>query len=594
MKDLFRLRAVGVLAVLLVSVAGEPAGWAQAPVSPNRPDTVTGQATKKRGLAPVKRLELAIARESEPDALTPMVMHTIERGLQGAQRRGSSPFDEIFDRVLRQHPEVNKALLQQLVADYKAVPIAVRTRKLPANLANLNAGRALELQTIQSVRSLVLAQQQSGPARAQRVTPRKISLSDALRTSNLAREGVKPPDVYILRIVPASSGGYEASQKLTLLGWGFSANKSQNTIRILKTMVGGSQGELVALNPSVASTEAMEFNLPGQMEPGQYALELVVTAAGGEKTSNRVAFTIKIPPPPAPVLSSVSPSQHPGKTVLLTGQHLLQGRPAQSPPVYMVYFKPMDEQPLVSYITVGGENMDAVLASPLSDTNMEVTVPSRLLPGNYQVFIGTGSAVSNRLSYAVRAYRYQVNFVKLKCVDESDPEWTGSDEVVTTWVVSRDTEAWAKNTGEYTELDDGNEQNYKVSDRTVFTPTGSPGEVRNLLAIATTLYEWDAGDVEAANKAIGFVAELAAGILNYFEKKEIAAVIKALVPLIQKLISWLGGDPDNLGTRYLTWSAHELQQMTDNSQKRFSGTLQFRNDDDTGSYDVTYEVLRVE
>ena len=52
-------------------------------------------------------------------------------------------------------------------------------------------------------------------------------------------------------------------------------------------------------------------------------------------------------------------------------------------------------------------------------------------------FIGTGSAVSNRLSYAVSAYRYQVNFVKLKCMDESDPEWAGSDEEVTTWVVSR-------------------------------------------------------------------------------------------------------------------------------------------------------------
>ncbi len=595
MKGMSWLRTVSVLALLSVVVLATSFCYAQTPVSPQKPEAATQQSTKKKGLAPAKRLELALAKDTEPDALTPIIMHTIERGLQGSRRQGTSPLDEVFDRVLQRHPEIDRALLQRLVTDYKAIPASIRTRRLPASLANLDPGRPLEVQTIRAAGDLVLAVGRSVSRPAPKLTPSTARLSELLKTSDLARPGLKPPDVYILRIVPAGSGGYEAGQKLTLIGWGFSANKSENTIRILKTMAGGSQGEFATLNPQVASTEAMEFRVPDRMDPGQYALELVVRTGGADKTSNRVAFAIKAPPPPAPVINSISPAQYPGKKVLLTGQHLLQGRSASDPKqVYSVYFKPMDDQPLVSYLVVEGEQLGCVLASPVNDTNMEVTIPSTLLPGNYQVFIGTGSSISNRVTYAVRAYRYQVNFVRLKCIDESNPEWAGSDEVVTTWVVGRDTEAWAKNTGEYTEFDDGEEQNYKVGDRTVYMPTGSPGEVKMLLTIATSLYEWDSGDVEAANKVIGFVGDLAAEILKYFEKPELAVLVKALVPLIQKLVAWLGGDPDNLGTRYLAWTALELQQMTDNPQKRFSGTLQFRNSGDTGSYDVTYKVLRVE
>ncbi|MDW8320543.1 MAG: IPT/TIG domain-containing protein [Armatimonadota bacterium] len=395
---------------------------------------------------------------------------------------------------------------------------------------------------------------------------------------------------HIVRIEPPATTGYEAGQKLTLIGWGFSPNKTDNTIRLFKTLVGGSQGELTTMHPSVCSTEVIEFNLPSRMEPGQYAVQVSVKKDSGVVDTNRVEFSIKSPPPPAPVIDSIAPSQYPGRKAIITGRNFQK----TSNPMLGVWFLPMDEQPLVNYVMFEGEKAAFTLGNVLSDTQMEITIPNTLLPGNYQVVTAVGGQVSNRLVYPVRAYRYQVNFLKLRCVDESDPERWGSDEVVTTWVIARDTEAWAKNTGEYGDMDDGDERNYAPGDRVVFLPGAGPGEVKMVLAIGTSLYEWDAGDVKAANQVIGFVADLATRLLNYFGMKSIGEIVQALKGVVQKLISWLGGDPDHLGTRYIAWTALDLLQATNNPQRRFTGTLQFRNNDDTGSYDVIYEVIRVE
>ena len=61
-----------------------------------------------------------------------------------------------------------------------------------------------------------------------------------------------------------------------------------------------------------------------------------------------------------------------------------------------------------------------------------------------------------------------------------------------------------------------------------------------------------------------------------------------------KLISWLGGDPDGLGEKYLTWTYAELRDKTDNPLKSFTGTLDFLDGDNTGSYRLSYAVFRVE
>lgn len=583
-------------AVLLYIALWATVCWAQGARPPlKKPPEQAGVQSKKRGLSPVQRLELVFQKEQEPDVLTPIVMHTIERGLQGSRRSGFSELDRIFDQVLQRHPEVDKQLLQQLVADYRSLPASVRSRGLPAPLTNLDASRPIAPAALQSVRQMVLAPRSGLPFRitipaSKQQTLREFVVSHVGAGNLPAGMGDLVVRPHLVRIEPATTTGYDAGQKLTLIGWGFSANKADNTIRLFKTLAGGSQGELTTLRPSVCSTQAIEFHLPAPMEPGQYAVQVSVKTSKGVEDTNRVRFSVRQPPPPAPVIDSIAPSQYPGRKAIVTGRNFLK-TPNPTPGVW---FLPLDEQPLASYVMFEGEKAAFTLGRVLSDNQMEVTIPEILLPGNYQVVMAIGDRVSNRLVYPVRAYRYQVNFLKLRCVDESDPEWMGSDEVVTTWVIARDTEVWAKNTGEYGNFDDGDEQSYKTGDRTVFLPGAGPGEVRQVLAVSTSLYEWDAGDASAANTVVGFVGDLAAQILNTFGKVELAAVVKALTPLVQKLISWLGGDPDPLGTRNLGWSALELLQATNNAQRRFTGKLEFRNNDDTGSYEVTYEVIRVE
>lgn len=66
-----------------------------------------------------------------------------------------------------------------------------------------------------------------------------------------------------------------------------------------------------------------------------------------------------------------------------------------------------------------------------------------------------------------------------------------------------------------------------------------------------------------------------------------------ITPLVQKLVAWLGGNPDNLGTQTLAWSAMYLLNLTSNAQRRYAGELHFDNSDD-GSYWLRYEILRVE
>ncbi|GIV21734.1 MAG: hypothetical protein KatS3mg023_3485 [Armatimonadota bacterium] len=593
MKRLFGFPVMGVAVLLsVVLVAMQGSCWAQVAPPLQKPPSPAGQTTKKEGLAPAKRLEMALQKSQEPDTLLPVLMHTIERGLQGSQRSGSSELDRIFDRVIQRHPEVDRRLLQNLATDYRALPASVRTRGLPPALANLDPARPIDPAAFQAIGRMVLETRRTVPFRLQMPASKQVSTSEYV-TANIGMANLPGIDMtkpHIVRISPATATGYEAGQKLTLFGWGFSANKADNTIRLFKTLAGGSQGEWTTLSPSVCSTSAIEFNLPSPMEPGQYAVQVSVKTARGVQDTNKVSFAIKTPPPPAPVLDSIAPSQYPGRKAILTGRNFLK----TPNPIPGVYFLPLDEQPLASYVTFEGEKAGFTLGKVLSDTQVEITIPHTLLPGNYQVVMAIGDGISNRLVYPVRAFRYQVNFVKIHCTDESNPEWAGSDEIVTTWVVARDTEAWTKNTGEYTGFDDGDEQSYKPGDRTIFLPSGGPGEVKSLLAISTSLYEWDAGDAKAASTVIGFVGDLAKEILNAMGKVELAKIVAALIPLVQKVIAWLGGDPDFLGTRGIGWSALELLQATDNAQKRFTGTLEFRNSGDTGSYTVTYEVLRVE
>ena len=203
----------------------------------------------------------------------------------------------------------------------------------------------------------------------------------------------------------------------------------------------------------------------------------------------------------------------------------------------------------------------------------------------------TGIGVSDSYTYTIKAPKYRVIFTKFRCIDETDPEWCGSDEIVTAWVVASDELLWTKQTSEYGDMDDGVEKNYNPSDRVVFMPDGRAGTVRGALAVSTTLYEWDAGDAHAAQQFLGVVGDIANAIASAVGYGWLGQILDAVFDVIGAIVAYLGGDPDNLGRREIGWTALELLRMTGPS-KMFNGSLDFRGSD--YHYRVFYEVHRVE
>jgi hypothetical protein len=117
------------------------------------------------------------------------------------------------------------------------------------------------------------------------------------------------------------------------------------------------------------------------------------------------------------------------------------------------------------------------------------------------------------------------------------------------------------------------------------------GPVARELLISTQLYEWDVGEAQQLNAALGIVSELAQYMLTATGNPEAAVAVGIITPTVQKVVTFLGTN-DDLGRRDVLWSAADLRRLTDNPERKFTGQLQFANDDATGSYTLTHEVER--
>lgn len=583
MRYTFGIRAVlvGVLvSAMVLSCFGQPSPQLRA-------------QTKKLGLKPAQRLVRAVEASQENDPLFGVVMHTIQRGLTQPAGQRNTPLDKAFDEATKRHPQVSRQVLQQLVQDYQQLPLQVRAKLSPPGVNLERIDQPLNLQTLRLLPRGAAAQRFEIP-RVRTVDITKTSPPEILKRLDPGQfQALSTP--FIQSIQPAKIGqGYDPGQTITLVGRNFEPDKTRNIVVVFKQLAGGSFGELTRLTPTVSSQTAIELSLPSNLVPGRYLLRADCTRSDGKtEQSNQVVLPVREPPPPAPVIQSISPSaQYAGKRYLNGANFLPRANYAG------VWLKPMEDQPLVVSVTscpaALGEHTVPATAKILNATQMELTLPAYLMPGRYLVVTQIGGAgVSNWAECEVRPFRYRVNFLEIYCKDESDPEWAGSDEIVTAWVIVADDMAWSKSTGEYTGFDNKDTQSYKPADRLVF-PQDPGGEVKQSLVISTTVFEWDAGDAQAASEVIGFVGDLAANILKALQKEELAQIVKMITPLIQKLVAWLGGNPDNLGTQVLVWSAMDLLNLTNNPQRRHSGELHFDNSDDDGSYWLRYEIVRVE
>jgi hypothetical protein len=527
---------------------------------------------RKRPLTSTERMTIALQRLDKENPFIPVLVHAIERRLQGATDK--SEIDRALEEALQRHPVVSREMLQKFVNDYKQVPEQIRMRITPVQLRNLSVTRKLEISTLAAVVRKLSVAERPFPVVQPFIVGKLLPLTNPV----------------ITRLEPDSHRSYRAGDTIDIIGQRFAPDRSKNRVHILIDFH-GEKAPLQTLTPTVATSTGLRVTLP-KLNPGQYFLRVEsLTKIGDEeketwKQSNTVDFFIETPPPPKPVITRISPSdQYPGRTVIVQGNNFVPGKETD------LVWEPLD------FPTPTGMAL-AARATVRSTTELSVNLPLLVLPGRYamRVYI-TGVGISDSFIYTIKAPKYRVVFTKLKCIDETNPEsfmgvdeWA-SDEIVTVWVVAADELLWTKQTGEYGDIDDGDERNYSASDRIVFMPNGSAGTVRAALAVATTLYEWDSGDAHAAQEFLGVVGDVANAIASAVGYGWLGQILDAVFDVIGAVIAWLGGDPDNLGRRDLGWTALELLRRT-GTAKMFNGTLDFRGGD--YHYRLFYEVHRVE
>lgn len=575
----------------------------------------------KRPRLPVEvRTQRLAAQVQEPNPLIPLIMHTIERGLQGNARQGVSDVDQVFDRAMA-HRNVSRETLQKIVNNYRALPEPIKSR-IVAPIAPKPTDAINRRAAADRISKYFIDQLQKPPA------PPKIT-------------GFAPPSEY----------GYKPGQIIKLVGAGFSATPANNKVILSwRAQIGIDQPEeekdYATLTPLKATVNELEIQLPKKFGEGGIAgvnyirvetTKMFLAGISKKLVSAAVLFKPYTKPsqPPKilvlarPEIDKISPEkQFPGRRVLIEGKNIGaalilkgegQGTFIDSGKTFSVELVPELNDKAVVKLPA----KVLVKSSSSGNGQLEILLPKTLKPDNYWLRLVAsshgldqiGSSVVKNFEgevfegfnfvcksiakqFEVSAFSYKVTFQTLHCIDESDPESTlfvnDHDEIVTYWGINADGISWSKQTGEYGGFDDGTTQSYKPDDASIFKIDGSFGEVKIGLAIATVLYEWDEGDVKAAQGALGLVQDIG-NELGKVDNPTVALIGKIVgwvAEAASLIVSWLDDGPDHLGQRDLSWSTLDLQTQTDNPQRSFSGQLQFLNGDDDGSYSVTYKVDR--
>jgi len=595
--------------MFLPLVVDFPRAQAQAPGPQAR------QKKPKPSLTPVQRFEKAVGARPKPNPVLPVLMHSLERHLQGAG--DPSVMDQAVQRALSRHPALQRKVLETWVDNWKAVPSATKAKVVPPELLNLEPAHKLDMRMFTNVVQRTAPTLR--PTAAPHPLPSPAAPFGALASvpGGTSRRILIPVTTetwftawrrpYIDRIEPRTPHlvpRFGPGQSFTIFGRNFSTDVTQNVIQVLRRRRqpdGRVTADLVrTITPSRAAADRLEAVMVRGVVPGTYDFAVKVTNIG---TTNHREVWITQMPPPRPTIQSVSPQpQYPGRRVLVTGSNFGANT--------SFYWELLDYG--------GAHYATSRDIRRLSPTQLELTIPQSVLPGHYRIaawthLADTSSPLSEWVTVTVKAPQYRVEFTNMTCLDESNPErlclpivgCTNAyhDELVTFWAISADADVWAKNTGEYGEFDEPEVKNYAGNDRFIFPIEADQSrQVRQVLFIGTTLFEWDAGDVRAAQDALGFLADLApeigTAIGSLFGSPEAGGeageIVAKVLEAVSILIGWLGGDPDGLGEKDLSWTALDLQARTANPTQSFGGTLSFLNSDDVGSYRLAYTVRRFE
>lgn len=530
----------------------------------------------------------SVTHDPTEDPYTPAVMHAIQRHLEGINQ-DLSTVDRVVRESIRAHPAVTDDLLQKAVDTWNAVSSDVKARFTPRELRRLQPKEKLDDDAFRmiSLRSMTEPETQlrHGTIPVMNLPWTEIILGHRL--------GIQPGQSPTLGEAPTISGfspltpeaGYWVApgKEFIISGDGFSTTEAENRIDFTR-LIGGvlqSTGSFSVI-PDMASEKLMSGTAPPDAEPGDY---VVWVSLESESVSNSVEVEVMPSVNPTATLVDVLPeSQLPGGSLLVTGQGF-------APPV-RAWFIPKQ----------GGAmsfSVDCEQVPGSESTQARLNLPYDMRPGQYLLAVtGYQQGSSNRLELHVRPFRYEVRFLELRCINETnDPVFgshVGEDEVWIRWGIAADQHMASKRSEDDYDLDTGDPPMALCPhDAQVWvpwletSPAGmppvGPGEIKERLAIATSLTESDSGEIEQANKWLDWVADLAKDLGQDWVPKVFGC--------LQKILPLVFNDVD-MGTKYLAWTEPELRALT-KSPDYFEGKLTFEGTpDDYFLYYLTYRVQR--
>jgi hypothetical protein len=559
-------------------------------------------AAKKKNKEGVKlsipqRLEKTAAKVPGESPILPIMMHAVERMLNGSL--AETDIDKGVRAAFARHPRVTKEMMRQAVANYKAMPETLKRKLIPAELRNLPAVQRFDMKTLEPVLQRF--------ARAKSQVANKPNMDKSLGW-DLDYTKLPKIDVTLpwIRNVFGSPGDNNKPQTdfdgtpLLNRGKGFmldalnispelAAQKNLIRIQFIKTVhenlekpthkvVTAVSPKIVTLSPNKTAT--MIIDTPPRLAPGFYQVQIVTAekGRGNMKWVNVDAKKLRLN-------GTDVAARYPGSKFLLNGQFpfadidvLLERTDEEGFPIFLI------------------SHMSPESAKPIGNAQAEVTVPQWLLPGKYRIAYkkSDDSVMSNWVDFTVRAPLYRVQFTKIKCLDESDPEVDG-DEPYTMWGGSADPNfVWTKSTGQYTDFGDGVELAFKPQHQWILMPNGNNLPIHKYLAVSTTLWEWDVDDAQTAKELLDAIGDAAAAIgtaIGGTYGPIIGEIANIVFDLIGFIVELFGGEPDFLGTKTLAWTAADLQILTAGKQQT-PGKLEFMNSDDDGSYRLSYIIHR--
>ena len=196
--------------------------------------------------------------------------------------------------------------------------------------------------------------------------------------------------------------------------------------------------------------------------------------------------------------------------------------------------------------------------------------------------------------------QYELTFAKLYCVDESNPEWWGSDEpyvvfgVITEEMAESGTSAQAFASPVYEDVDDGDtrpssgDQNLRL-----FGFTG-PRAIASSVLVSATCFEHDLGNVSettnavrAALTAVATKAAAAGGYVGW-----IVAGVAVVGIGVSYLVDLIGADDKIDGSLAMSLTQADADARTASVNPHFFPALHFDGGDGDGIYDVYLKLRR--